>query len=231
VIEPRAIQAKFPLASLQLHYVRGCSLAEAFYQSVSGPYQLLIVGDPLCQPWAVAPRVVVQGISDPKNVSGTLSLTPSQTLGGGRPVGVFELFVDGRLVAQTPPGKTLTLDTTKLPDGFHELRIVGVRADSIETQGRQIVPLTVRNKVAPVELQVAPQPGVGHGGKLKMHVRQPGATSIAIRQNSREVGRVQGESGEVEIPAATLGHGPVMLQAFSEGSAATVSSPVRISVN
>jgi uncharacterized protein (TIGR03790 family) len=231
VTEPRAIQAKFPLASLQLHYVRGCSLAEAFYQSISGPYQLLIVGDPLCQPWAVAPRVAVQGISDPKNVSGTLSLVPSQAAGGGQPVGTFELFVDGRLVASTPPGKTLMLDTTKLPDGFHELRLVGIRADSIETQGRQIVPLAVRNERAPVELQVAPQPGVSHAGKLRMRVRQPGATSIAIRQNSREVGRVQGESGEVEITAAMLGHGPVTLQAFSEGPEATVSSPVRISVN
>ena len=26
----------------------GCTLAEAFYQSVLAPYQLLVVGDPLC---------------------------------------------------------------------------------------------------------------------------------------------------------------------------------------
>ena len=56
VAEPRAIQAKFPLPSLQLHYARGCSLGEAFYQSITGPYQLLIVGDPLCQPWACLRR-------------------------------------------------------------------------------------------------------------------------------------------------------------------------------
>jgi hypothetical protein len=43
IAEPYAIQAKFPLPSLQLHYARGCSLAEAFYQSISGPYQILIV--------------------------------------------------------------------------------------------------------------------------------------------------------------------------------------------
>jgi hypothetical protein len=231
VTEPRAIQAKFPLPSLHLHYVRGCSLAESFYQSVSGPYQLLIVGDPLCQPWAVPPRLTVQGIPNPKNASGTLSITPSQAAGGGRLIGVFELFVDGRLVSRSSPGKTLALDTTKLPDGFHELRIVGTQADAIETQGRQIMSLIVRNQVAPVELEVAPRPGVSHLGKLKMRVRQPGATTIAIRQNSREVGRVQGESGEVEIPAAMLGRGPVMLQAFSEGPAATVSLPVRIQVN
>jgi uncharacterized protein (TIGR03790 family) len=231
VTEPRAIQAKFPLPSLQLHYVRGCSLAEAFYQSVSGPYQLLIVGDPLCQPWATAPRVTVKGIPDPKNVSGTLSITLSPATAGGRPIGVFEVFVDGRLIARSPLGKTVPLDTTKLPDGYHELRVVGIQADAIETQGRQIMPLMVRNGKSGVEFQVAPQPGVSQLGKLKMRVKQPGATSIAIRQNSREVGRVQGESGEVEIPAAMLGRGPVTLKAFSEGPAATVSQPVRISVN
>lgn len=51
VTEPYAIQAKFPDPFIQVHYARGATLAEAFYQSVSGPYQLLIVGDPLCRPW------------------------------------------------------------------------------------------------------------------------------------------------------------------------------------
>lgn len=51
VVEPYAIQAKFPDPFIQVHYARGASLAEAFYQSVTGPYQLLIVGDPLCRPW------------------------------------------------------------------------------------------------------------------------------------------------------------------------------------
>ena len=32
---------KFPSPMIQVHYARGCTLAEAFYQSVSGPYQLL----------------------------------------------------------------------------------------------------------------------------------------------------------------------------------------------
>ena len=48
VTEPYAIAAKFPLPFLHAYYAQGCSAAEAFYQSLSGPYQLLIVGDPLC---------------------------------------------------------------------------------------------------------------------------------------------------------------------------------------
>jgi len=37
---------------MQVQYCRGWSLAESYYQSLSGPYQLLIIGDPLCRPWA-----------------------------------------------------------------------------------------------------------------------------------------------------------------------------------
>lgn len=61
VTEPHAIQAKFPLPTVHLHYRRGSSLAEAFYQSVASPYQLLIIGDPLCQPWAARPQVTSPG--------------------------------------------------------------------------------------------------------------------------------------------------------------------------
>jgi uncharacterized protein (TIGR03790 family) len=231
VFEPRAIQAKFPLPSLQLHYARGCSLAEAFYQSVSGPYQLLIVGDPLCQPWATFPSVRVEGIDASKKFSGTITLKPSGKAAAGRVVSAFDLFVDGRLVSRTTPGQTISLDTTKLADGHHELRVVGIDAHPIETQGRTIIPITVDNHSAAVELQVAPRPGVGVGGNLKVKVSQPGATAIVVRQNSRDVGRVEGEAGEIEIPAATLGRGPTTLQAFSEGASAAISAPVTIQVN
>jgi uncharacterized protein (TIGR03790 family) len=231
VFEPRAVQAKFPLPSLQLHYARGCSLAESFYQSVSGPYQLLIVGDPLCQPWATFPRISVEGIDASKELSGTIEITPSGSAAAGRVVAAFELFVDGRLVSRTVPGQTIKLDTAKLPDGHHEVRIVGIDAHPIETQGRKIIPITVNNHSAAVELQVAPRPGVGLAGKLKVKVSQTGATAIVIRQNSRDVGRVEGEVGELEIPAATLGRGPTTLQAFSEGPSAAVSAPVPIQVN
>ncbi|TWT46651.1 hypothetical protein [Botrimarina hoheduenensis] len=61
VEEPYAVQAKFPLPSIQIHYRRGSSLAEAYYQSVASPYQLLIVGDPLCQPWADRPAMRLEG--------------------------------------------------------------------------------------------------------------------------------------------------------------------------
>ncbi|QDT67160.1 hypothetical protein MalM25_00570 [Planctomycetes bacterium MalM25] len=80
VAEPYAIQAKFPLPSLHVHYRRGCSLAESFYQSVAAPYQLLIVGDPLCQPWAQRPNLTVDGWPTPAN-GGDLSTLGLAELG------------------------------------------------------------------------------------------------------------------------------------------------------
>ena len=61
VAEPLAIEEKFPSPFIHVHYARGCTLAEAFYQSVATPYQLLIVGDPLCAPWREQPDVVIEG--------------------------------------------------------------------------------------------------------------------------------------------------------------------------
>ena len=63
VTEPYAVQAKFPTPFLHVYYAQGATLAEAFYQSVAGPYQLLIIGDPLCRPWARPPAVSVSGLA------------------------------------------------------------------------------------------------------------------------------------------------------------------------
>lgn len=230
IIEPRAIQAKFPLPSLQLHYARGCSLAESFYQSISGPYQLLIVGDALCQPWANPPKVLVAGIKANDVVKGKLSITPSGVAGGTRPIGAFEIFIDGRLVARSTASGPLDIDTTKMTDGYHELRIVGSAADAIETQGRLIMPFVIRNHDAVLEVK-APATSVNSADKFRVSVKQSGAKAIVVRQNNRELGRVLGESGDVEIAAATLGRGTSMLQAFSEGDVPVISTPVRVQVN
>lgn len=226
VVEPYALQAKFPLASMHLHYFRGCSLAESFYQSVSGPCVLLIVGDPLCQPFAVFPTIKVDGVKPGDTVKGSISITPL----GPQNIGAYELFVDGRLTAGGQPGTPFRLDTTKLPDGYHELRVVGSRADAIETQGRSIVPVTVNNHESAIEIKLTSPSRIAQLGKLKLNVRQAGATAISVRQNSRELARVQAESGEVEVAGTALGRGPATLQAFSEGKAAAVSAPVRVLV-
>jgi hypothetical protein len=51
VTEPSNRSQKFPSAFVHLHRVRGLSLVEAVHRSMSGPYQYLVVGDPLSRPW------------------------------------------------------------------------------------------------------------------------------------------------------------------------------------
>jgi uncharacterized protein (TIGR03790 family) len=230
VFEPLALQAKFPLPSLQLHYARGCSLAESFYQSLAEPYQLLIVGDPLCQPWAAISKVTLLGVKPGGEVKGNFVVQPLVNAAAEHHVGSLELYTDGRVVARFPTGQSLELDTTKLADGYHELRVVAIDADPIETQGRAIVPIFVNNHGDKLEFSVSPRPQVVVTDKLRISVRQPGATSIVVRQNRREVARVAGESGEVEVLAQTLGRGPVVLSAISEGEHAAISSPISLDI-
>ncbi|MGI9516368.1 MAG: hypothetical protein ACR2NP_04935, partial [Pirellulaceae bacterium] len=125
VIEPLSIPFKFPDARLQVHYARGCSLAEAFYQSVAAPFQLLLVGDPLCRPWAVPPIFEVAGVDEGQTVSANVELTFS-TDADGPELSRYELFFDGVLRAATTPDRSLSFDSRQLSDGYHELRLVAV---------------------------------------------------------------------------------------------------------
>jgi hypothetical protein len=233
VIEPTAQQAKFPLPSIHIHYRRGCSLAESFYQSVMGPYQLLIVGDPLCQPWATPPKVEVNVRPD-QVVKGQLDVTPRVTPAAGKPVGPCEIFLDGRLIAaRVPAGQTLALDTTKMPDGSHELRVVAANADPIESQGRVIVPFTVDNHGRQLELTVTPSGKVTRLDRLTIKARSSGSASIRILAYDRELGRIDGETGEIVLSAGEIGPGPVRLRAEAagtDGAVMAVSAAVSLAI-
>ncbi|MBA3697490.1 MAG: hypothetical protein H0W78_01295 [Planctomycetes bacterium] len=54
VAEPLNHPFKFPSAFVHLHRARGLSLVEAVHRTMSGPYQYLVVGDPLSRPWPAA---------------------------------------------------------------------------------------------------------------------------------------------------------------------------------
>ena len=105
---------KFPSARVHLHHARGYALAESFLQSIQHPYQTLVVGDPLCQPYATPPVVVISGVTNQQVVAGTvvLNLSGSSPLPGVR-IGRMELYADGRRIA-TPfqkgptPGNRVT---------------------------------------------------------------------------------------------------------------------------
>jgi len=232
VIEPFSIRAKFPLPTIHVHYARGCTLAEAFYQSVSGPYQLLIVGDPLCRPWAVIPRVTVDGIREGATVAGVLRLRPAATTRGTFPVDRFELFVNGRRRARCRAGESLSLDTRNHPDGYLEVTVVAIESSPIETQGRATFHVTAHNGDLAVTWQAQPAHRVSATGALRVTARCPGATGILLLQNRRVVGVIQGDSGQITLDARrTLGSGPVTLSPVGLGTKTVVGRPISLTID
>jgi hypothetical protein len=162
-------------------------------------------------------------------VKGNVTIKPAATAAPPRKIGALELFVDGRLIARFPPGTAPQIDTTKLADGYHELRIVAINGDAIESRGRQILPMVVNNHGRKVELTTS-APSYAATEMVRIKAVQPGAQAIVVRQNRREVARFQGGQGEAEVLAATLGRGPVLLQAESEGSEPALSPPLRLEI-
>jgi uncharacterized protein (TIGR03790 family) len=211
VAEPMALAQKFPSPMIQVHYARGCTLAEAFYESVQAPYQLLIVGDPLCRPWAKIPQVAVAGVKANATVHGRLMLEPSVTSTSKAIAARFDLFIDGLRVTACTPGKTLTFDTAKISDGYHELRVVAIGPPPIESQGRQIIPFHAANHGRKISATLVADSPRRADQPLSIEVSSPGSIGIAAMHGSSIVGRVTGENGTIEIPANTLGAGPVRI--------------------
>jgi hypothetical protein len=224
VYEPRAIQAKFPLPSLHVHYRRGCSLAEAFYQSISCPYQLLVVGDPLCQPWARLPRVEIGKLDSSQPVSERLTITHSVLAPEGSKVSRTELYVDGRLVARLPAGTPIPLNTDTLAPGHHEVRIVAALDNAVESQGSATATFVVadRDGSATPQLALEPTPVVGFGQNLvaRLAAAAPGQ-GVEIRQGLRVVATIAEGQQQTTIATSDLGRGPTTLQAVATATGAT----------
>ena len=228
VIEPFGIAQKFPSAALHVHYVHGCSLAEAFYQSVHGPYQQILVGDPLCQPWAKIPLVSVDGLPDGDSLRGSVEITPSATNASTHGIKLFELYVDGKRTQQCRPGEKITLETSSMDDGQHELRVVATDASPIETQGRWIGKVIVKNGRDATALSVN-RASLKKGMKqLAVNVTSTHSRRVSIYHNGRELGHVAEGSGTLEIGMDKLGIGPVTLIGKTVGSSAVRSHALRI---
>ena len=234
VIEPYAIGAKFPSPLVHVHYARGCTLAEAYYQSVYSPAQLLIVGDPLCRPWADIPQVEVDGLPADGQGSVAVEFVPRATSPGGAEMAQFELFVDGRRMGSARPGGKLSWDSTTESDGYHELRVVAIAAGPIASQVRVILPVTVDNHQQSIQFALTPAEKVRWGQTLKARVAAPGMKQLLLIHDARVVGRVSGEQGEIDVNPRQFGIGPVTLQAVAmSGNAAAErvwSAPARITV-
>lgn len=151
VVEPFAMDTRFPDAAIHLFIADGSTLGEAFYKAVEQPLVILFFGDLLAQPFADLPVIEITSAPvDGATVSGSISIASSVALDGffvvTTGVSQTELYIDG-LLAETIPGDIVefTVDTTTLSDGFHEFRVVAVNDTQAASESSVIRHYRVNN--------------------------------------------------------------------------------------
>ena len=216
VQEPYAVAEKFPSPFMHVHYTRGCTLGEAYYQSVANPYQLLIVGDPLCRPWAQIPQFELNGmpgggiLKHPQEWSANID----PATGGPTLIRDFTLYIDGYQHAVHPPGQPFRLNPKNLADGHHQVTVVATTNNPLASRGRRSYPVTVHSHGRQVELRCNRQ-AIRFDEQLQCEVRAAGARSISVFHDFQPLATVNGAEGVVRLAAQRLGLGPVRLWAVA----------------
>ncbi len=205
VEEPYSLPFKFPLPIMYGYYASGVSAIEAFYLSVASPYQLLIVGDPLAQPFARSPADWV-GVSmqtrDDQQQTIRIARRPVPTGDQRSRLGTIEIFLEGRLVRRVPPVETIEMNLPKGLSGVIELRTVLVGDEPTRPRRSHSEFVEVGSKA---DIPVA----TWNAALQTCQLRCSGASSIDLMHYGEMVGSVSGEEGEVSIDRAALGEGPL----------------------
>lgn len=225
VIEPFAIPAKFPHALIHAHYVRGASLAEAYYQSVYAPYQLLIVGDALCQPWAKKIEFDLTGIQSGDHVTSrrTISLTEQEKLAST--VSHWRVYLDGRLQKILKADENYVLSPAALAAGYHELRAVVIDTRAVASQTRKILSFTVSKQVGSLTLKRIGTLGLTLESKIRVHAQASVKVPIHVLHHQRLLGVIKPPQSTLILNAIDLGEGPVTLRAKATIRGQRVLSP------
>lgn len=96
VVEPCNYLEKFPAPQNYFYQARGFSLSESYYQSVTNPYQGIMVGEPLAAPFAKPPNAAWINLPLNARLSGTTNLSLQASGSDGQhPVQQVDLFLDG----------------------------------------------------------------------------------------------------------------------------------------
>lgn len=116
VVEPCNYLEKFPTSMNYFYQARGFTIAESYYQSLTNPYQGILVGEPLAAPFAHPAAGQWLGLPTAAPLSGTTNLTLTlDAADAAHPVQQVDLFVDGQLshtLTNIPPRTNNILHVT-----------------------------------------------------------------------------------------------------------------------
>ena len=215
VTEPYTIPNKFPHPMIHVHYVDGLTTAEAFYSSVLCPYQLLIVGDPLCQPYCKPPRFIIENkteaLGDNKQLM--VSLKAEESTLTTEPE-ILQWIVNGVLRNQTPYDTQLRMRFEKTEPGAHEIRLLVKAAKPIEERYEQSFWFTLGQPSEQIILDAPKAWQLSSEKPLIVSVKQiPETGDIKIVHEFEEVGMIPNGKSAIELSPTKVGYGPVRLHA------------------
>lgn len=232
VVEPYNDSNRFASSMIHTYLADGSTMAEAYAKSVMVPDMQVFLGDMLSQPSADVPKVnFTAGPANNATVSGSVAISAAGSITGGKfasDVAKLQLWIDGKQVIGVADvggnNGTFSLDTTKLSDGKHEVRVVAInnaaaesqgyvlQSINVNNQGRSIVPGTTRMSLS--ESQVQPinvSASLGSGTLSRIELRSLG----------RNLGQITTPSGNISVEATKLAYGEnrlVPVAIFSDGS-------------
>lgn len=209
VTEPYALQFKFPTPLIFPYYASGCTLAESFYLSVESPYQLLIVGDPLCKPYGDQHNEAFSLQVDETEDSFRVKIQFWRGAAAMANISELELFMNGKLVNVIPPASQLNIKKEALPDGNHELSIAAISRHPLRMRSLQSIDL-VGGKATPPGL-TATLSGDGETAIVKATVVASVGKRVAVRHLGRRIAEADGPSATLPIPVTQTGYGPLRL--------------------
>jgi hypothetical protein len=235
VYEPYAIQNKFPHPMMYAHYAQGLTAAESFYSSVLAPYQLLILGDPLCQPFAEPPRFTMSGVKDGDHVSGDvmLSLQGSDDEHTVDPVRMVWL-VDGIARAETPFTTSSRVQVDSQEQGAKEWRVIAKGPKPLEHRYEQSVWVTAGEKELLLVLEGPKEWSLQSKTPLAVRIKnRPTDRAVGVRHDWEIVAQDSAPTDTLTLDPNRLGFGPVRLQAVvlgSDGQVESASMPITVTI-
>ena len=218
VHEPYSLPFKFPSPMLYPYYARGLSAIEAFYQSVMSPYQLLIVGDPLAQPFARAPdelvdvKLVTEGKQRLRLSRRALGLKVPKTK-----TSTIEISINDRLFQVTPAVPTIDINWPENTSGIFDVRVTLTGLDRTEPRVTFVSQIDVKGEHPAPEASVTRSREEGRGPgddgsnaePIEVSMLCPGADRMELLHLGEVVASVDSDMGVVKVETNKLGGGPL----------------------
>ena len=176
---------------------------------------LLIVGDPLCQPYCNPPRFTIQSNNNEvlDNKPLMISLKVDESKDATEPE-LMQLLVNGVLRSQSPFDNQIRMVFDHSEPGAHEIRLLTKAAKPIEQRYEQAIWVSLGKENEQMKLEAPKTWSLSDDKPLVISVKHSmEATEFKILHDFEMVGTVPKGNTTLALSPTKLGYGPVRLHA------------------